>query len=194
MEDRELTRDDLLKVAGLMGAGGMLALGLPGTARAGHGGGHSAYLQAYASGQGDVAGLTLLTQASALSVLPKPAMGGPPALGADAVTGIAGIGFDVELDAAVSGNNKDKNKGRNFSFCLIHYTHGYLNGSPPIGADAVRLIGSVVEAVDPLNVGAPVTITATTGSPVDASHPICLITFDFAGFLFKGRGLAFVNH
>lgn len=191
MEEQEITRNDLLKVVGLMGAGGTLALGMAGTARASHPGGHSAYLQGYVQGQGDVAGLTLLVQATAFSVRHYTA--GVAPLGADPATGVGGLGFDVELDAAVAGNNSDKNKGRNFSYCLLQFTDGGFSGFPPNGADAVRLHGSVVKAVDPGNLGAPVKVTATTGTPLDPTHPICLITFDFAGFIFKGRGLAFVN-
>jgi hypothetical protein len=107
------------------------------------------------------------------------------------------MGFDVELGAAVIGDNKDKNKGKDPSFCLFELTQGALNGFPPInsgGVDAIRLAGTVIEAPDPANLGVAVTLHAFSGLIVVPGHNICRIRFTFGPFgPWWGVGIAFVN-
>jgi len=193
--DENITRDDLLRLAGLGAIGGAAALAVPGTARAQVVPSSSqVYMQGYVRG----AGLpTLLVQGSAFSVAVQTA--GTPTLsplGPDAITGLQGMGFDVELGAAVLGNNSDKTKGKDPSFCIIEFTQGALNGWVPVnsgGVNAIRLAGTVIEAPDPANLGAPVQLHASSGLPVISGHNVCRIKFDFAGFIFWGVGLAVVN-
>ena len=197
----QISRSALLKTAGLLGAGGALALGLPGRAGAAHGLTHTqVYLQSYVrANSGPAAGLVLLVQGSAFNVSAL-ALGTPGVvdLGPDPITGLKGMGFDVELGAAVVGNNSDKKKGQDPSFCVLEFTKGALNGFPPInggGQDAIRLEGAVIESGDPANIGVPVKLHAFSGLTVTSGHNICRIKFEFGApeFTFWGVGLALVN-
>lgn len=200
--DENITRDDLLRLAGLGALGGAAALAVPGAAQA-----QTSSSQAYIQGYVRATGLpTLLVQGSAFTV-PVQAAGttGLSPLGADPVTGKKGIGFDIEFGAAVVGDNSDKNKGKDPSFCLLEFTQGALNGFPPInsaggslatppGVDAIRLAGTVIEAGDPANLGVAVTLHAFSGLVVIAGHNICRIRFTFGPFgPWWGVGLALVN-
>jgi ABC-type amino acid transport substrate-binding protein len=192
--EEEMTRSDLLKVASLVTGGAALALGLPSTAEAQDEIPRSAYLQAYVRGDGLP---DLLVQAAAFQV-PIVGTGDLQPLAPDPATGVPGFGYDVDFGQAVAGNNKRKNKGKNTSWCEITFTHGGLNGFPPVnagGVDAIRLSGTVTAAADPANLGVPVAIHGSSGAPIEPEHPICLIKF-FFGTLgpWNGRGLAFVNH
>jgi len=194
--DENITRDDLLRIAGLAAVGGAAVLAAPGDAQAQAPPTTSqAYIQGYVRANGLP---TLLVQGSAFTV-PVQTAGttGLSPLGADAVTGLTGMGFDVELGAAVSGNNSDKNKGKDPSFCLFELTHGALNGWFPInsgGVDAIRLAGTVIEAPDPANLGVAVTLHAFSGLVVISGHNICRIRFTFGPFgPWWGVGLALVN-
>jgi len=185
MED-EISRADLLKVAGIA-AGGAAALGLalPSVAQAQIP--HSTYIQGYVLG----AGLPpLLVQGAAFQL---------PTVGIAPVQTLSepGVGYDVDFGEAVVGNNSDKNKGGNPSWCLLSYTKGGYNGFPPVtvgGVDAIRLEGVVTAAVDPANIGVPVKLSVSSAAPIDSHHPVCLVRFFFGDFgPWTGRGLAIVN-
>lgn len=194
--DDQVSRADLLKTAGLVTAGSAaLGLALASSAKA-QAVPQSAYLQAYV--RIGTAGFPspLLVQAAAFQV-PIVGTGPVAALGADPSTGVPGIGFDIDLGEAVAGNNSDKNKGENVSYCTFTLDKGGFNGFPPInsgGVDAIRLEGTVTEAADPANLGVPVKVHAASGAVVTPGHNICLIKFFFGPFgPWVGRGLAIVN-
>lgn len=194
--DENITRDDLLRIAGLAAVGGAAALAVAGDAQAQAPPTNSqAYIQGYVRGNGLP---TLLVQGSAFTV-PVQTAGtqGLSPIGADAITGLPGMGFDVELGAAVSGNNSDKNKGKDPSFCVFELTQGALNGFPPInsgGVDAIRLAGTVIESPDPTSLGVAVTLHAFSGLVITPGHNICRIRFTFGPFgPWWGVGIAFVN-
>lgn len=184
--DDEISRADLLKTAGIA-AGGAAALGLalPSVAHAQVP--HSTYIQGYVL----AAGLPpLLVQGAALDV---------PNVGTGALQTLSepGTGYDVDFGEAAVGNNSDKNKGMNPSWCLLSYTKGGYNGFPPInsgGVDAIRLEGVVADAVDPANLGLAVKLYVASGATIDPHHSVCLVKFFFGPFgPWTGRGLAIVN-
>jgi hypothetical protein len=185
--ENEVSRADLLKRAGIVtGGAAALSLALPSVAQAQEIP-HSTYIQGYVL----AAGLPpLLVQGAAFEL---------PNVGTGALQTLSepGTGYDVDFGEAAVGNNSDKNKGGNPSWCLLSYTKGGYNGFPPVnsgGVDAIRLEGVVTEAVDPANLDLPVKLYVASGATIDPHHSVCLVKFFFGPFgPWTGRGLAIVN-
>ncbi len=190
MKDR-MTRRETLKSLGLLTAGSAalglagaeaLSLGRPSIARA-----QLTQTQVFAEGYVDLGGQFLLVQATATNV---------PIAASLQTLASPGRGFDLDFASAVVKDNRDATKGRDPSWCLITYAKGALTAIPPQnigGVDAIRLEGPVIDSATGDFIGATVKFSVASSLPIDGHHNICLIKFDFAGFVFTGFGLVMVN-